>query len=123
MTPKARRLRTNHTDAEKKLWRYLRNRQLVGYKFRRQHEIGTYIVDFVCIDRKLIFELDGGQHLEQPDYDLGRTKFLEQKGYRVVRFWNNEVLSELGLVLEEITRKLEDLPSPQSLSASMPFAT
>ena len=113
MTPKARRLRTNQTDAEKKLWRYLRNRQLAGCKFRRQHEISTYIVDFVCVERKLIIELDGGQHLEQQQYDKNRTSCLEDKGYYVIRFWNPEVINGLEMVLEEIIRKLESFPSPQ----------
>ena len=120
---KAQLLRKNQTVTEKQLWRYLRNKQLAGFKFRRQHKIGVYIVDFVCPEKRLIVELDGGQHLEQFDYDLKRTGFLERKGYQVIRFWNNEVINELEMVLEEIIRKLESLPSPRSLSASMPFAT
>ena len=112
MTPKARRLRTNQTDAEKKLWRYLRNRQLAGCKFRLQHEISTYIVDFVCFEIKLIIELDGGQHLEQQQYDKIITICLEYKGYYVILFWNPEVINGLEMVLEEIIRKLESFPPP-----------
>ena len=110
---KAQLLRKNQTVTEKQLWRYLRNKQLAGFKFRRQHEVGVYIVDFVCPEKRLIVELDGGQHLEQFDYDLKRTGFLERKGYQVIRFWNNEVINELEMVLEEIIRKLESLPSPR----------
>ena len=110
---KAQLLRKNQTDAERQLWRYLRNKQLAGFKFRRQHKIGVYIVDFVCPEKSLIVELDGGQHLEQFAYDLKRTGYLQLEGYQVIRFWNNEVINELEMVLEEIIRKLEGLPSPR----------
>lgn len=106
-TPKsyerARALRKELTPAERKLWAYLRGNQLSGVSFRRQHAIGNYIVDFVSIKKKLIIELDGSQHLEQQEYDTERTKYLESQGYKVVRFWNNQV--ERGM--DGIIQKLE----------------
>jgi very-short-patch-repair endonuclease len=99
---KARQLRKNSTDAEKHLWIHIRNRQLEGWKFKRQVPIGQYIADFVCFELKLIIEIDGGQHAVQVDYDLRRTEFLQSKGYRVVRFWNNEVLGNIEGVLEAL---------------------
>lgn len=106
-------LRTNSTDAEKRLWHALRNRQLLGHKFRRQHPIPPYIVDFVCLERRLVVELDGGQHAEAVVYDASRTVFLEGLGYRVLRFWNNEVLGNPQAVLEEILQVLSAGPSPR----------
>jgi very-short-patch-repair endonuclease len=99
---RARGLRQNMTDAEQKLWYRLRNRQLSGCKFRRQHEIDHYIVDFVCNEAMLIVELDGGQHAEQVGYDEHRTRHLQAKGYRVLRFWNNEALTNIESVIEVI---------------------
>ncbi|MCE1255516.1 MAG: endonuclease domain-containing protein [Anaerolineae bacterium] len=95
-------LRQNQTEAEGKLWQALRAHRLNGIHFRRQHAIGPYIVDFVAPRQKTIIELDGGQHLEQQDYDAERTAYLEAKGYRVMRFWNNEVLENLDGVLQVI---------------------
>lgn len=86
----------------------LRDRQLCGAKFRRQHPIGPYIVDFCCPDRGLVVELDGGQHAEQILSDQVRTRFLETAGYRVVRFWDHEVQSQMDAILEEIVRLLND---------------
>ncbi|MES9874965.1 MAG: endonuclease domain-containing protein [Candidatus Sedimenticola sp. 6PFRAG7] len=106
LTNRARELRRNQTDAEQLLWRSLKSRQLKGYKFRRQFPVHPYIVDFACLSENLIVELDGGQHTEQLDYDEKRTAFLESKGYRVIRFWNNEVLNQLPDVVEEIARQL-----------------
>lgn len=106
-------LRTNSTDAEKYLWHSLRNRQLAGSKFRRQHPIPPYTVDFVCLERRLIVELDGGQHAEAVIYDASRTVFLEGLGYRVLRFWNNDVLGNMQAVPEEILRELSASPSPR----------
>ena len=106
---RARNLRVGQTDAEQMLWYHLRNRRLNGWKFRRQHEIGRYIADFVCPDAGLIVELDGGQHGEQMIYDELRTLELEAMGYRVLRFWNNDVLKNLDGVIEMI---LEALASP-----------
>jgi len=99
------------TDAEQALWYRLRNRQLDGCEFRRQHEIDRYVVDFVCTERMLVVELDGGQHLDRQDYDKARTRRLQAKGYRVLRFWNNDVLTTIESVLEVL---VEALASPGS---------
>jgi very-short-patch-repair endonuclease len=88
----ARTLRKDSTDAERWLWQRLRNRELLGWKFRRQHPIGCYIVDFACIERKLIIELDGSQHAESQTADSERSEYLEDKGFQILRFWNNDVL-------------------------------
>jgi very-short-patch-repair endonuclease len=105
----ARTLRRNATDAETKLWQRLRNRQLGGLKFRRQATIGYHVVDFLCAEKRLVVELDGGQHtLER---DAGRTAQLEALGYRVIRFWNNDALGNTDGVLETILRKAEGMPS------------
>jgi len=112
---RARGLRQSMTDAEQKLWYRLRNRQLNGHKFCRQHEIDHYIVDFVCNEAMLIVELDGGQHAEQAGYDEHRTRHLQAKGYRVLRFWNNEALTNIESVLEvilEAAAKPSPHPSP-----------
>ena len=95
-------LRQNNTRPEEIFWYRVRNRRFHGLKFRRQEPIGKYIVDFVCIEKKLVIELDGGQHAEQITYDQERTKFLKKLGYRVIRFWNNEVCTNLLGVLENI---------------------
>lgn len=98
----ARFLRKNQTKVEQLLWKHLRNRQLLGHKFRRQFPIEPYIVDFVCIELKLIIELDGGQHAEQMGYDQNRGLYLEQRGFKVIRFWNNEMLENTEGVLEAV---------------------
>src|SRR3982074_1775860 len=90
---RARHLRQEMTEAERKLWRSLRDRTLVGVKFRRQVPIGNFIADFCCLDCRLIVELDGGQHAEQEDADALRSRFLAEKGFRVLRFWNDQVLN------------------------------
>ncbi len=97
------------------MWRVLRNRQFEGRKFRRQAPIGSYIVDFVCYEKKLIVELDGGQHLINEDYDTERTNWLMEQGFRIIRFWNNQVLNEAVSVLDSILLELEMVrpPSPQ----------
>jgi len=105
-TVKARKLRKNPTEAELKLWKHLRLRQLGGYKFRRQHSVGPYIVDFACLEKKLIVEVDGGQHSVKVDYDTERMAWLESQGFRVLRFWNNEVLKEIEVVKEAIAEVL-----------------
>ncbi|MEJ1408634.1 MAG: endonuclease domain-containing protein [Candidatus Sedimenticola sp. (ex Thyasira tokunagai)] len=110
---RARTLRCQASEAECALWKHLRGRRLNGYKFRRQVTIDPYIVDFVCLEAKLIVEADGGQHAEQVVYDARRTAKLEKKGYRVMRFWNHEILGELHSVLEQIESALLELPSPQ----------
>ena len=84
------------------LWSHLRNRQISGFKFRRQFPIGPYIVDFVCLSNNLIIELNGGQHTETVENDEARTNFLNKKGFRVIRFWNNEVFEETEAVLQKI---------------------
>ena len=99
---KARQLRKTQTDAERCLWRLLRNRSIASCKFRRQHPVGPYICDFVSIDRQLVIEVDGGQHALQVEKDDARSAYLESKGYTVMRFWNHEVLTETEAVLERI---------------------
>ena len=106
----AKKLRINSTDTEKYLWKYLRGKQLTGFKFRRQHPIGKYIVDFVNLERRIIIELDGGQHLENKKDEL-RDKWLKERGYDVLRFWDNEVLTNVEGVLEVIKEKILS-PSP-----------
>jgi very-short-patch-repair endonuclease len=105
-TIKARILRKNQTDAEAALWQKLRGRGLDGYKFRRQVPVGPYVADFLCKEAMLIVEIDGGQHAEQVEYDRFRTDFLVTHGYKVVRFWNNEVLLNLDGVVEALTLTL-----------------
>ena len=104
---RARQLRNAATDAERRLWRRLRGKQLAGFKFRRQYPLAGYIVDFVCIPAMLVLELDGGQHLDAADYDAERTRTIEALGYRVLRFWNDDVLLRADAVLEEVMRRLE----------------
>ena len=99
-------LRKELTPAERKLWAVIRNDQL-GVNFRRQHAIGNYIPDFVCIEKKLIIELDGSQHIEQEEYDKERTQYLESQGYKVIRFWNNEVMNNIEGVSLAIMNALE----------------
>jgi len=106
----AKKLRINSTDTEKYLWKYLRGRQLEGFKFRRQQSIGKYIVDFVNLERKIIIEVDGGQHSENKKDKL-RDRWLEEQGYEVLRFWDNEVFKNIEGVLEVIREKLLS-PSP-----------
>jgi len=99
------------------MWKHLRNRRLDGWKFRRQHPIGKFIVDFVCLEKKLIVEVDGGQHAQNLESDAKRTEYLRQKGYRILRFWNNEVLQETEPVLNSILLALsEDAPLTPTLS-------
>jgi len=103
---KARRLRQSSTDAERRMWSALRDRRLFRYKFRRQHPIGPYIVDFVCTKHALVMEIDGGQHADNAA-DSRRTAWLESRGWRVVRFWNNDVLTNTNGVIEIILGALE----------------
>ena len=110
---KAIQLRKELTPAERKLWSRIRN-DLLGVTFRRQHAVGNYIPDFCCPKAKLILELDGSQHLEQEEYDLERTKYLESLGYKVipkgdnVRFWNNDVMNNIDGVILAIIHVIED---------------
>ena len=106
MSSRARVLRHNQTDAERLLWRFLRNRQLGGHKFRRQYPIAPYIADFVCIEVGLIVEIDGSQHVGSHIYDKKRERQLERMGYRTVRYWDNDVLLKTSEVLEAILLEL-----------------
>ncbi len=100
----ARQMRSNPTSAEAKLWQVLRKRQILNTRFRRQHPIDPYIVDFCAPRIKLIIEVDGGQHIGLNEYDKYRTDYLNEKGYHVLRFWNNQVMNDLdGVVLEIIS--------------------
>jgi len=111
----AKDLRQNMTDAEKKIWQHLRDRRFENLKFRRQHPIPPYVADFFCEDLNLIIELDGGQH--SPETDEKRSDFLNQQGFIVLRFWNNDVLSNIEGVLTEIKNKiLEGVPLTPALS-------
>jgi very-short-patch-repair endonuclease len=103
MTDRARRLRAEMTPYERILWKHLR-RSALGCRFRRQHVLGCYIVDFACLERRLVIEVDGCQHAEQQSYDEQRTRWLTAEGYRVLRFTNDEVHSQLEAVVEEIRR-------------------
>ncbi len=114
-TTLARGLRKRQTDAERALWNKLRSKQIEGVKFRRQQPIGPYIVDFVSLERKLIIEIDGGQHNERKvrEKDQEREEWLKEKGYQTLRFWNNDVLTNIEGVLERIKENLEGkTPSP-----------
>ena len=103
----ARRLRRQPTDAERRLWTILRDRRLAGYRFRRQHPIGDYIADFACTKHHLVVEADGGQHADS-EADARRTAFLRGEGWEVIRFWNNDILSNTEGVIAEILRELLD---------------
>jgi len=108
----AKLLREELTPAESKLWAYLRGNKLNGVYFRRQHAIGKYVPDFCAIKAKLIIELDGSQHLDQDENDLERTKYLKEKGYKMLRFWNHQVINDIDSVILTITAALE--PKSQS---------
>jgi very-short-patch-repair endonuclease len=113
---RAKALRREMTEAEKKIWQRLRSRQIDGYRFRRQVPFGRFIADFVCHEAKLIVEIDGGQHDLSSEQEICRTRFLESQGYRVLRFWNNEVLENPDGVYTVIARELTGItptqPSP-----------
>lgn len=102
----SRQLRRNATEAERRLWRYLRNRRMGGAKFRRQVPLGPYIVDFLCIEAALVIEVDGGQHAES-EADLVRDAWLREQGFAILRFWNRQVLAETRTVLETIHGAVE----------------
>lgn len=109
----AMELRKELTDAEVKLWTHLRKDQL-GVNFRRQHAIGNFICDFVCLKRKLVIELDGSQHIEQQEYDHERTKYLQSQGYEVLRFWNDDVMKDINGVIKAIQLKLANVTQEKS---------
>jgi len=94
------------TEAEQALWAKLRRRQVLGHKFRRQQPLGGYVVDFVCLEHKLVIEVDGGQHADQLEDDVQRTRWLEDQGFEVLRFWNHQVLCELDAVLQAVADAL-----------------
>ncbi|MGH8077960.1 MAG: endonuclease domain-containing protein [Lysobacter sp.] len=107
-----RKLRNTPTDAEQRLWQHLKGRQLLDCKFRRQHPYGNFVVDFVCLERKLIVELDGSQHADTVVYDALRTELLQHAGFHVLRFWNNEVFDSIESVLEVIWLELQRRANP-----------
>jgi len=113
---RAKRLRQRMTDAEHRLWYRLRAHRFDGHKFKRQVPIGPYVVDFGCLNRRLIIELDGGQHADRPS-DRRRDAWLKMQGYEVLRFWNIDVLKNTEAVLEAIVMALETDPSPGALRA------
>lgn len=109
LTNTARSLRQHQTDVEQLLWQRLRNRQIMNAKFRRQFPIDPYIVDFCCLDFKLIIELDGSQHIERSQSDMARSQILAQRGFKVIRFWNNEVMENIEGVLTKIYLVIEEI--------------
>jgi very-short-patch-repair endonuclease len=109
-TAKARTLRNNATQAERILWRAISARKISNIRFNRQVPIGPFICDFAARSIGLVIEVDGGQHIEA--IDANRTRYIETQGYRVIRFWNNDVLGNLDGVIEEIARVIADMPSP-----------
>ena len=111
-TARARILRKNTTDAEQKLWSKIRKRQMDGFKFRRQCPLGPYVVDFACYEKKLVVELDGGQHAYREMEDAKRTESLLAIGFRVLRFWNHQVFESLDAVLQDIFAALTSTPHP-----------
>jgi very-short-patch-repair endonuclease len=119
MSDLARRLRKESTDAERRLWRELRDRRLSGYKFRRQHPIGPYVVDFVCLEHNLVIEVDGGHHLLQEHADRKRSEHLASLGFRMIRFWNDEVLAQTPAVLDTVLRELTT-PHPHPSPSNSP---
>ena len=114
---RARALRHNATDTEKLLWRRIRMWQVDDYKFRRQQPLGRYIVDFVCLEKRVVVELDGGQHAEQSANDMRRDEWLREQGFIVLRFWNHEVVQNIDDVTEKIFQTVKSTPflspSPQ----------
>jgi very-short-patch-repair endonuclease len=103
----ARKLRSNLTEAERRLWSRLSRRQFCGVKFRRQHPVGIYVCDFICLEAAVIVELDGWQHLDRAPEDLHRDAFLREQGNRVLRFWNGDVLSRTNSVVDTIFEALQ----------------
>ena len=110
-TKRAQELRNNATDAERQLWRHLSRRQLNGVKFSRQMPVGPFICDFLCRERMLVVEVDGGQHCGNSS-DESRTAFLESEGYRIIRFWNNKVHENMEGVIQTIASALNECPPP-----------
>ena len=117
----ARSLRKNQTDAERLLWSRLRRRQVAGFKFRRQHQVGLYICDFACVEALVVVELDGGQHAENLQYDMRRDRFLRSAGFEVLRFWNNDVLGRTEEVLDTIYSALDGSSDPSAPAGHLPI--
>jgi len=115
-------LRNGSTDAERALWRRLKGRQIEDCKFRRQHPFGDYILDFVCLERMVVIELDGSQHADAVGYDARRTRLLEDAGFVVLRFWNNDVFGNMDGVLEMIHRQLVARATPSPPNSPGPQA-
>ena len=111
-----RELRREQTDAEQRLWFCLRSRKLAGFKFNRQYLIGPYIVDFCCLKERLVIEIDGFQHVENREYDKNRTLYLEARKYRVIRFWNDEIMKDREKVVQAILDVLIRSPQNNTLS-------
>ena len=111
-TARSRDLRANMTEAERKLWGHLSARKVVGVRFNTQFPIGPFVCDFVSRGAKLVIEVDGGQHAHTERADMARTRYIENQGYRVIRFWNNDVMGNVDGVVAEIERVLADMPSP-----------
>jgi very-short-patch-repair endonuclease len=114
---RARELRRNQTDAEVRLWLHLRDRRLAGVKFRRQFQIGPYFADFACPERRLIVELDGGQHAERERYDNNQTAYMRRTGWCVVLYWNDDVLLRIEHVVNALIAALARAPHPNPLPA------
>ena len=114
LTAITKNLRKRPTEAEKLLWRRLRVKQMEGLKFRRQQPIDNYVVDFVCFDKRLVIEVDGGQHAVEKQKDVRRDNYLRKHGFKVLRFWNNEVLQNIEGVLGEIRKNCLNSPHPPS---------
>jgi very-short-patch-repair endonuclease len=112
LTRIAKRLRRNMTDAERVLWRELRAHRFVGFKFKRQEPLGDYVADFICHAARLVVEVDGGQHADREAVDLERTHWLESQGFRVLRFWNNDVLANIEGVMQVLEKELRADPFP-----------
>ena len=110
----ARALRKNSTDAERLLWQHLRLRQIGGYKFRRQQPLGPYIADFACLEKRLIVEVDGGQHSDHAAYDARRSRWLGAQGFSVLRFWDHEVLRDIEAVKQVIGQAVGLSEAPPS---------
>ena len=108
----AKTLRKDLTDSERELWKYLRAKRLGGLKFRRQEPIGNYIVDFVCYEKRLVIEVDGGQHAQEKKKDAVRDGWLREQGFKVIRFWDSEVLTNILGVLELVGESVTPAPDP-----------
>ena len=115
---RAKSMRRNPTEAERRLWSILRSHRLAGFKFKRQQQIGNYIVDFVNFERRLVIEADGSQHLENA-YDLARDAWLKSQGFNLLRFWNGEVLRDTEIVADAILNALHDAPPPLPAAARL----